>query len=68
MYLEDWFMKTTSLRKALTYLESVSQNDDLVIILRISQGKKAITFHCTPHQALNFLFCSINKFKWMIIE
>lgn len=59
-------MKTTSLRKALTYLESVSKDDDIVIILRVSQGSKAMTFHCSPHQALNHLFCSINKFKWMI--
>lgn len=59
-------MKTTSLRKALTYLESVSKDDDILIILRVCQGNKAMTFCCSPHQALNHLFCSTNKFKWMI--
>lgn len=61
-------MLTRSLRKSLIYLESVSHRDDIVIILRVSQGSKSSTYHCTPSQALNRLFCSSVKFKWMQVS
>ena len=64
-------MKTTSLRKSLTYLESVSARRDVVIILRVEDrvSGQGLTFHCTPEQALNHLFLkSSNKFRWMIVS
>ena len=63
-------MKTTSLRKSLVYLESVSSRKDIVVILRVYNryNGKASTFHCNPEQALNHLFLSQNKLRWMQVS
>ena len=58
-------MLTRSLRKSLIYLESVSNRDDIVVHLRLVCPDGVHTYHCNPHQALNHLFCSENKFLWM---
>lgn len=52
----------------MVYLESVSHRDDVVIILRISKGSKSYTYHCSPSQALNHLFCQSVHFKWMQVS
>lgn len=61
-------MKTRSIRKSLVYLESVSHRVDIVIILRILKGSKSYTYHCSPSQALNYLFCQNVEFKWMQVS
>lgn len=61
-------MLTRSLKKSMTYLESVSNRDDIVIHLRMVTNDGVQTFHCKPIQALNHLFCTTNKFLWMEVS
>ena len=46
---------TRSKRKAYIYLESQSNNDDIVVELRCYMNGNGFTFRCTPYQALNTL-------------